>query len=139
MIVAKEIASVDVIKWWGRVEGLLKKATLTSRGKYTGPVMFKLLLDGKMQLWVAHEKEKVWAIAVTEIIQYPSGVKVFVVMCGTGHERMKWQHLMADLEIAAKKNGCSDMEIIARHGWKRVLNKQGYELTHVQLNKSLKE
>lgn len=140
MLKAKEILPNEVLDWWHKVRELIKDAMLTTRGKYDEKSIFFFLIGGKMQLWIAtDEQENVIAIAITENILYPLGINVFRVICVTGHNRHQWQHLMADLEAHAKKLGCVDMELNARPGWQRIMKSQGYEMTHVQLNKSLKE
>lgn len=140
MLQPKEILPTEILDWWHKIRDLLKDAMLTTRGKYDEKSIFFFLIGGKMQLWVAiDEEENVAAIAITENILYPLGINVFRVICGTGHNRYEWQHMMGDLEKRARELGCADMEIMARPGWLRVMKAQGFEMTHIQLNKSLKE
>lgn len=138
MIVAKEIASIDVVKWWSRIKEKIEEAMLTSRGKYNSGSIFHLLLKEQMQLWIAYDKDKIYAVGLSELIKYPLGIKICRVICIVGEQREEWQHLMKDVEAAAKKNGCVDMELWARPGWSRIMKSQGYEMTHIQLNKSLR-
>lgn len=57
----------------------------------------------------------------------------------TGSRRAEWVHLLHELEEYHKTVlGCSRFEAIARPGWKRELQKQGYRMTHVLLEKDLK-
>ena len=49
----------------------------------------------------------------------------------TGRQRHKWQYLISEIEKFAKKENCLNMELIARPGWKKVLNKFGYKPPHI--------
>lgn len=140
MIVAKEVAPVDIVSYWHRIEHLVKEAMLTTKGKYRSHHIFMHLLKATMQLWLAVDTEaKIHAVAITEIVNYPAGARVCRCICVTGEGREEWQHLMADVEKMAKRNGCTDISLQARWGWTRIMKQQGYELTHAQLDKSLKE
>jgi hypothetical protein len=55
----------------------------------------------------------------------------------TGRQRNKWQFLVKDIEQFAKDEDCLMMELIARPGWKRILNNFDYKMTHVVLEKKL--
>ena len=57
----------------------------------------------------------------------------------TGRQRHKWQYLVKDIEEFAKNEGCKMMELIARPGWKKILNNFGYGMTHVVLEKKIKQ
>jgi hypothetical protein len=57
----------------------------------------------------------------------------------TGRQRLKWQHLISEIEDFAKENGCKMMELIARPGWQRVLKIFDYKRTHVVLEKQIKQ
>lgn len=138
-MLAKEVAAIDVPKYWSDIRDQVEEAMLTTRGKYRAHHIFCFLLKGSMQLWLALEESKILAFALSEIIQYPAGAKMLRVICVAGSEREKWQHLMSKLEATAIKNGCTDMELQARPGWSRIMKPQGYEITHNQLNKYLKE
>ncbi len=59
---------------------------------------------------------------------------IFIV---TGKNRQNWQHLIKVLEDFALKNECSNMELIARQGWEKIMEKFNYKKTHVVLEKAL--
>ena len=55
----------------------------------------------------------------------------------TGRHRQKWQHLINVLEDFALKNNCTNMELIARKGWQRIMEQFDYKPTHVVLEKQI--
>ena len=59
---------------------------------------------------------------------------IFIV---TGKHRQKWQHLISVLEDFAIENNCTNMEIIARKGWQRIMEQFDYKQTHVVLEKPI--
>jgi hypothetical protein len=121
------------------------KEALSYSNNHHHPEHFKdLLNEGKLQLWMIwnnkaeHSKDKLYGIIVSEIIQ-KSIKKVCHIAIATGKNRQKWQHLIEKLENFAKDQGCDCMELIARPGWQKILDKYNYKKTHVVLEKELKE
>ena len=57
-----------------------------------------------------------------------------------GYGRKQWEHLLPELEELLRKAGCVECRPLCRPGWARaVLQKHGYKITHVQMEKSLVE
>lgn len=91
-------------------------------------------LSGKRNLFVVMDGLEILAAVVVEICNYPKRK----VMCGhycVGKHRRRWQHLYEELELWAKKQGCTKVKLIARPGWERLW--KGYTKTHVLLEKDL--
>ena len=59
---------------------------------------------------------------------------IFIV---TGRQRQQWQHLISVLEDFALENNCTNMELFARLGWKRIMEQFDYKQTHVVLEKTI--
>ena len=95
-----------------------------------------------MQLWVVWDKdkpttlEKYYGVVVTEIVKRKliQSCNIFIV---TGKHRQKWQHLISVLEDFAIENNCTNMELIARKGWQRIMEQFDYKQTHVVLEKPI--
>lgn len=78
------------------------------------------VMNGAMQLWPAPR-----GCAVTEIVIYPRK-KVLHVFLAAG----EMDQLIEMIESAAtwgRQQGCSGMTLAGRHGWKRVLEKHGWQ------------
>jgi hypothetical protein len=95
-----------------------------------------------MQLWVVWDKDKkttidkYYGVVVTEIVKRKliQSCNIFIV---TGRHRQQWQHLISVLEDFAIENNCTNMELIARKGWQRIMEQFDYKQTHVVLEKSI--
>jgi len=119
--------------WW-EVYPLLSEAVKSNNGRYTITDLRRNLLSQDMQLWIIRAGEALEAVAVTEIVNYPSR-KVVRVNIGTGSNFREWIPLLSEIEEWGKENGCDGLESIARKGWAKVWGKQGYNQTHVFLEK----
>lgn len=134
------IQPYEVAEWWPLVKELAAEAMTTMRGKYDADDLFSCACKNQVQFWVGIEDGSldVKLFGVTQLNDFPS-TRICQVICVTGKEKHLWENLMGEVEIWAKLNRCTDMELVARQGWRRVMKKYGYEHTHEVLNKSLME
>jgi hypothetical protein len=134
----------ELDKVWAIVEKDIKNALAYSSQLTSSDFVLNKTKEGKFQIWVLWDKtkptsvEKYFGVVVTEIIKRQLG-KVCHIYIMTGKQRHKWQHLVKDIEQFAKDEECQMMELIARPGWKKVLNNFGYNMTHVVLEKKIKQ
>ena len=132
------INKVDEV--WSLVKKNIQEA-LSYSGNHTDFV-YQTIKSGKFQLWIVWDenkktvKEQYNGVVVTEIVQrkLKRSCNIFIV---TGKNRQNWQHLIKVLEDFALKNECSNMELIARQGWEKIMNKFNYKKTHVVLEKQI--
>lgn len=122
---------------WDNIKHLVGDACAHSNGKYESVDILRSLLKGDMQLWGAVSEEKIEAIAIGEIVNYPR-IKTYRVLACTGNGMNEWIEHIHAIENWARMQGCGDFEAIARPGWEKILTPQGYKKTHVILNHSLK-
>ena len=134
----------DIDKVWVLAKPYIDDALAYSNSHHHSEHFKDLIKKGKLQLWFLWDdkkstvKEKMNGVVVSEIIQR-SIKKVFHLPIVTGKNRQQWQHLIEKLEDFAKDQGCDLMELIARPGWQKILDKHNYKKTHVILEKELKE
>ena len=134
----------ELDKVWAIVEKDIKNALAYSSQLTSSDFVLNKTKEEKFQIWVLWDKtkptsvEKYFGVVVTEIIKRQLG-KVCHIYIMTGKQRHKWQHLVKDIEQFAKDEECQMMELIARPGWKKVLNNFGYNMTHVVLEKKIKQ
>lgn len=134
----------DIDKVWVLAKPYIDDALAYSNSHHHSEHFKDLLNKGKLQLWLLWDndkntiKEKMNGVVVSEIIKR-SIKKVFHLPIVTGKNRQKWQHLIEKLEEFAKDQGCDCMELVARPGWQKILDKHKYFKTHVVLEKNLKE
>ena len=127
---------------WSLIEKDIKDALAFSGNLTSSNFVLENTKLNKFQVWVLWDKdkkttrEKYFGVVVTELIKRELG-KVCHIYIMTGRQRNKWQFLVKDIEQFAIDEDCLMMELIARPGWKRILNNFDYNMTHVVLEKKL--
>ena len=136
------IPSSNLDDVWNLVKKDISEALSYSGNHTDAQFVYDTLKEDKMQLWVVWDKdkpttlEKYYGVVVTEIVKRKliQSCNIFIV---TGRHRQKWQHLISVLEDFALENNCTNMELIARAGWKRIMEQFDYKQTHVVLEKTI--
>ena len=136
------IPAEQIDQVWSLIEKDIKDALAFSGNLTSSNFVLENTKINKFQVWVLWDKdkkttrEKYFGVVVTEIIKRELG-KVCHIYIMTGRQRNKWQFLVKDIEQFAIDEDCLMMELIARPGWKRILNNFDYKMTHVVLEKKL--
>ena len=136
------IPSSNLDDVWNLVKKDISEALSYSGNHTDAQFVYDTLKEDKMQLWVVWDKdkpttlEKYYGVVVTEIVKRKliQSCNIFIV---TGRHRQKWQHLISVLEDFAIENNCTNMELIARKGWQRIMEQFDYKQTHVVLEKPI--
>ena len=127
---------------WSLVKKDISEALSYSGNHTDADFVYDSVREDKMQLWVVWDKdksttlEKYYGVVVTEIVKRKliQSCNIFIV---TGRHRQKWQHLISVLEDFALENNCTNMELFARKGWKKIMEQFNYKTTHVVLEKTI--
>ncbi len=120
---------------WPTSAPLLIKPIERSCGRLSVDSVYSWLMAGKFQLWVVREGNDTLAALVTEIRNYPTGLRTFNVMLLGGVFREKWLHLWPELANWARAQGCTRAELVGRKGWERVL--KDWNWTMIDMEKDL--
>ena len=136
------IPSSNLDDVWSLVKKDISEALSYSGNHTDAQFVYDCIKESKMQLWVVWDKnkeatiDKYYGVVVTEIIKRKliQSCNIFIV---TGRHRQKWQHLISVLEDFATENNCTNMELIARKGWQRIMEQFDYKQTHVVLEKQI--
>ena len=136
------IPSSNLDDVWNLVKKDISDALSYSGDHTDSQFVYDCVKENKMQLWVVWDKdksttlEKYFGVVVTEIVKRKliQSCNIFIV---TGKHRQKWQHLISVLEDFAIENNCTNMELIARKGWQRIMEQFDYKQTHVVLEKPI--
>ena len=136
------IPSSNLDDVWSLVKKDIAEALSYSGNHTDSDFVYDCVKENKMQLWVVWDKdkpttlEKYYGVVVTEIVKRKliQSCNIFIV---TGRQRQKWQHLISVLEDFAIENNCTNMELIARKGWQRIMEQFDYKQTHVVLEKPI--
>jgi hypothetical protein len=127
------IDPAHVERVWPLVSHLIRAAMRKGRISEFADVE-RAVLDGAQLLWVAADRQAIWAAAVTQLARANGEKLCTIVACG-GRERARWLPLKAELERFAKAEGCAAIRIHGRRGWAREL--PDYRLTRILLEKEL--
>jgi len=141
---ARELAESDAIQCicidpskvhlaWPLVAHLIRAAMRKGRISEFADVE-SAVLDRTQLLWVAADRQAIWAAAVTQLTRANGEKFCTIVACG-GRERARWLPLKAELETFAKAEGCAAIRIHGRRGWAREF--PDYRLTRILLEKEL--
>jgi len=116
----------------------LEKALEHSDGEFQIDDVLKFLLDRTMQLWVLYDTSThdVVMAGCTEIIVYPNKKICRVVLMG-GLSMNLWQSQTTALEEWARKQGCTQMETLARKGLAKKLTKLDYKQVYQVCRKDI--
>ena len=136
------IPSSNLDDVWSLVKKDIQEALSYSGNHTDAEFVYDTLKENKMQLWVVWDNsksktvDKYYGVVVTEIVKRKliQSCNIFIV---TGRQRQKWQHLISVLEDFALENNCTNMELIARKGWQRIMEQFDYKQTHVVLEKQI--
>ena len=136
------IPSSNLDDVWNLVKKDISEALSYSGNHTDSQFVYDCVKENKMQLWVVWDKdkpttlEKYYGVVVTEIVKRKliQSCNIFIV---TGRHRQQWQHLISVLEDFAIENNCTNMELIARKGWQRIMEQFDYKQTHVVLEKQI--
>jgi hypothetical protein len=127
------IDPAHVERVWPLVSHLIRAAMRKGRISEFADVE-RAVLEGAQLLWVAADRQAIWAAAVTQL-SHANGEKFCTIVACGGRERARWLPLKAELETFAKAEGCAAIRIHGRRGWAREF--PDYRLTRILLEKEL--
>ena len=120
---------------WPQIKPMLESACERSRGRFSVDTSVSLMARGLWQFWVGRNDETVVVFAATEIITFPTGLMVGNIIITTGRNRRVWKHLIDDLAVWFREQGCAEQQTLARKGWAKEL--PAFTLTHVLLERAI--
>jgi hypothetical protein len=97
------------------------------------------VVDGKRQLWlVLDDDDRFVAFVLTEVqVNDATGLKTLVIPSFAGEEGASTVPLIGAIEAWGKEQGCDEVMVWGRRGWKPALGKQGYSLDLAVFRKAL--
>lgn len=113
-----------------RCRSWLQKALDVGRNTHSFIDVAEGVVSGKMQLWAAEK-----GCVVTEIIVYPNKKVLHIFLAGGKLEQIT--DMQSDVEKWAKAQGCIEMSLAGRLGWKKALKSLGWEEKSVILQKEI--
>lgn len=130
------VPSQEVSGQWPILLPWIERAVAYSRGRMTAGDVCAAATNADMQIWVARDGDEIAAVGITEIINYPTGLREVAVSVG-GRDMAEWVPFLDVIEQWARAHGCCRVDIRGREGWERVLAPRGYGKRYVVLEKDL--
>lgn len=120
---------------------LLSRAITYADGRFSLEDLRQELLEQKQLLWVVFEPERIafdpLAAFTTTIGEYP-GRRVLRIDFLAGNDMAAWLWRAQEvLSTYAQQEGCESLEMTGRLGWLPVLEKLGWNLAFITLEKRL--
>lgn len=128
------LPALVVPDWWPVIRDMVEDACKHSDGKYTVGDVLALILQKRMQLWVAMKENEACAIGISELVAYPQ-MKLCRMLAATGEDMSLWVKLIEEIEGWAQAVGAEGMELVTRPGWQKIMKQYDYETTHIVMNK----
>lgn len=123
---------------WPLVCGMLQRAIDHSHGELDQAGVYKSMVNGDMLLvTITREKEIVAAIAM-EQRNFDTGKKILNLTLVGGDSVHEWMEQIDEITLKlAKDYGCTEIYLIGRRGWTKLLKKVGYEVIHTVVRKKV--
>ncbi len=107
---------------WPAVSGYVERALEYNPGRLLLEDVESFCLNGQMLLFVIWSvmEERILGVIVCEVEEYPRA-RVFNLAQCAGDEMVRWVHLVNEFEDIARQLGCTQIEVVGRSAWGRVL------------------
>lgn len=130
-----QVEAVQIPQAWPIALPFLVPAIARSSGRMTPETIYAALLEGNMRLWFVDYGGYIGAL-VTEIVTWPTGLKVTRFVLAGGTDSKIWMQLLPFYEEYGRNNGCQILEISGRAGWEKRLP-AGWRKLAVEMEKDL--
>jgi len=123
---------------WHTVSHMVEMAIEHSNGELYLDDIYKRLLDNEMLLLTVSEGDRIIASLTVEKRDFPSGKRIMNVTTAGGADLHIWmESVNRAIDDLAKEHECSEIYIIGRPGWMRMLKNIGYEKIHTVVSKKI--
>ena len=109
---------------WPLLEPLLLKPLVRTEiiKDYDTSYVRDMMKDYKMQCWIAHEEDKINAVFITQIDDYPKRKVLSIPLVGAVNGTIDtWIGAMDTFKEFAKAHDCEAIRGWGRKGWEKVL------------------
>ena len=115
---------------WKKVRDHLEEAIKVSNGRWTSEYVLAALVLDEQKLWVAIDEDgEIDGVAVSQISRYPERVLLTIhYLSGTNFDDW-YKQLLDTFARYAKDTGCSGIECIARFGFWKWFQNDGFKKT----------
>jgi len=136
------IKQEDVEKFWPLCQFMIIEALQYNGRKTSAPQIKQEIIEGFLQLYIIFGSDdgvenKMFGVLVTRITDHPNLLQLEVEIL-TGKKRELWEDkVLVTLEQLAVMNDCARISILARPGWKKLGDKNGYKVKNYEFVKEM--
>ena len=127
----------NVFEVWPDIREYLEPAVETSHGRWTLEHLIAVLCNGRSQLWIAFDEERIWGALTTEISQNPGKRGLSMHFLGGTSLEQWYPSMLEHVTNHGKNMNCSAIEGTARFGFWKFLKQDGFDKTSAFYEKSL--
>lgn len=124
----------EVGQRWKDIRGHIQQLAELSNGRQTIQTIADLIRKGTYKVWIiedeAEENPSIpRATLLTEITEFPTGLRVGGIRGCAGKGKSRWKHLLRELHSYFEQYGCGIVEVHGRAGWEIDAKLAGYKRT----------
>ena len=134
MTILRGVTSARIKAEWPKILPFVERALKHDSGRYSVESIYKALINREMQLQCAMDGERIRAICITELRNYPTKRVGTIFLCA-GDGVTDWLPHLAEIEDWMRSKGCKEIDIYGRPGWAKLL--PDYQFARVMLRKEL--
>lgn len=111
---------------------------IARRSKESLPTLLDRIMRHEVRIALIEDETTGKAVALLGVTLHYRGTDLIADWIWmAGHGRKAWEHLLPEFEQMLREAGCVECRPLCRPGWRKILERAGYRLTHVQMEKPL--
>lgn len=127
----------SIERYWHSIEAMMRQVP-KSLGDWTPESLYRRALSGGVQVWSVGDNQRILMVLLTQIAIFPQR-RVLEIFWAAGQGLfVDAQELIdATMDLFAKKENCSRIDVIGRDGWDRVLKERGFKRSAIIWSRSV--
>ena len=124
---------------WPEVRGYLEQAVDIANGRWTMEHLLAVICNGRSQLWIAYDEDRIWGAVTTEITNYPGKKFLSMHFLGGLNFDLWYPKKKKNITNYAKQSGCQGIEGVARFGFWKFLKEDGFTKSSAFYEKGIED
>lgn len=117
------VGTDKVLEW---ISEWTREALKYANGELGPEDLLKGFEEGRVQVWVVFEDERMVGVATTQVVDFPR-IAVLRVVTLQGKNLNLWMRALLEvLEAFCREQGLNRIEVVGRRGWVRKLAELGF-------------
>lgn len=138
VIAAVKPEFVDIM--WRDLKPLINMAIDHSNGELDIDGMKQMAIDGDILILTIYEDKNLVAVLTLERRDFQTGKSIVNITTAGGADIHLWMDdALAVIEELAKEQGCTEIYIVGRPGWQRMLKARNFKTIHTTVCRKIGE